>query len=275
LDDGPIAPPEPPPELARAIAAAGARIENGWREASRGYLRAVGPDGRLFARWSDDPRDVEVLGHEVAIIAALAGRSGPLTAPALVAQGAGWLLEAEVAPEPLRGASVEIAAAAGAEIPSLALPDGPGAAPRARARAPVRALRVLRSPLPFRELLRARALLRRTPLPRVPSHGDLHAGNVLVAGGRAYVVDWELSGRRPLGWDLMQLWATLPDPADRPAMLEAALAMVGPSQHDALIELRYVVAVHTAASALGAVDAFDRDVEGGRRLVRELPRLRA
>ena len=59
---------------------------------------------------------------------------------------------------------------------------------------------------------------------QVTSHGDFHRGNVLVRDGVAWVVDWELSGKRPAGYDLMQFWATLEGAEDRERLFERAVS---------------------------------------------------
>ena len=139
----------------------------------------------------------------------------------------------------------------------------------------MRRTRLALSRLPVRDVARARSILAASPLPLVTSHGDFHVGNVLVSDGKAWVVDWELSGRRPLGHDLMQLWATLPDARDRDRLWEGALALVGTEHEHALARLRYALVVRTIANMLAAPERFDRDSEGANRLLALLPALRS
>jgi aminoglycoside phosphotransferase (APT) family kinase protein len=119
-----------------------------------------------------------------------------------------------------------------------------------------------------------RAFVQRLTLPRVAAHGDFYPGNVLVSGGVAWVVDWELCGRRPLGYDLMHYWATTEDAQARAVVLEGALDLVGASNRAELLRLRYAVAVRVAASKLAAAASGDRDPKGAQRLLRSLPELR-
>jgi hypothetical protein len=71
---------------------------------------------------------------------------------------------------------------------------------------------------------------------------DVHAGNVLVdADGVPWVVDWELSGPRLAGFDLMQLWASLERAEDRDRLFEGASEIVG--DRSALIQLRFAALV--------------------------------
>lgn len=49
------------------------------------------------------------------------------------------------------------------------------------------------------------------PIPVTMGHGDLSPENMIVStGDRIVVVDWELSGRMPLAWDLRKLLARVP-----------------------------------------------------------------
>ena len=166
-----------------------------------------------------------------------------------------------------------VVAAAG-EIPLLELPPAPHR-PFGGRGALRRRMRVLRRGVPLRDLRASRRTLAAPELPVVTSHGDLHRGNVLVSGAAAWVVDWELSGRRPAGYDLMQFWATLPAPADRERLLESALASMGPEHREALFRLRHALVVRTIASKLSAPMDFDRDPAGAEALLELLPAVRA
>jgi len=269
-----------PAELTAALRARGATVEHGWREGPRGYLRASSPAGPLFARYSEDAADRPRLMHEAAVRAAL-GESGPLRAPAVFEQGPGWLVERRIETEPLCGpVAVDAALAALGELAvrdlPASLPTGnPGLQARlARRRRLARRLRLTRSALSVRDLLRARQLLASSPLLPVASHGDFHAGNVLFADGATWIVDWELSGRRPLGYDAMMLWPTLADEADRERLLAGALELVSPRHRDALLDLRYALVVRMTAGLLAADAPLDRDPAAARAWLARLPELR-
>ena len=72
-------------------------------------------------------------------------------------------------------------------------------------------LRGWRTPLPegYHEAGRRARVLRRaleaSPAPLVPSHNDPWPGNLLDAGGRVYLIDWEYSGMNDPAWDLADL----------------------------------------------------------------------
>ena len=116
----------PPPGLAEALAARGARVQRAWREHFRGYLFADSAEGRLFGRWSDDPADQPTLAHEAAV-REVVGTDGPLRAPAVLERSAAWLLEEAVDPEPCRGPDcIDAIVVAGEQIAQLDLPPAPG-----------------------------------------------------------------------------------------------------------------------------------------------------
>jgi hypothetical protein len=250
-----------------------ATVERSWREHLRGYLYAASSEGRLFARWSDDPVDVAMLEHE-ARVREIVGTTGALRAPAVLDSGGSWLLEQAIDGQPCEGPAVEAAAAAAIEIPRLELPPAPqrpfGGGKSLRTR-----LRVLRGGVPLGDLRASRRTLAEPGLPLVTSHGDFHRGNVLVNGGGVWVVDWELSGRRPAGYDLMQFWATVERGEDRERLFEAAVASVGPSHRGELLRLRHALLVRTIAAKLSSRMDFDRDPTGARELLALLPAVRA
>lgn len=269
-------PTDAPNGLADTLADRGASVAMLWREGRRAYLTAESPDGPLFARYSNDPDDVVVLEHEAAV-RRLVGSDGPLRTPPVLDAGPGWMLEVRKEAGPVAGAeSVDAVLAAVAALSRHTLPAAQVAGGRKRfARATLsRRARVALSSLHMRDVARARAIVELSPLPRVTSHGDLHTGNVLISDGAAWVVDWELSGLRPVGFDLMQLWATLPDPSDRDRLWEGALATIDEEHHEALADLRYALTVRTIANKLAAPHHFDRDSEGGGRLLALLPSIR-
>ena len=72
-------------------------------------------------------------------------------------------------------------------------------------------LRERRTPLPedYSEAGRGVRVVRRalevSPAPLVPCHNDPWPGNLLDAGGRIYLIDWEYSGMNDPMWDLADL----------------------------------------------------------------------
>ena len=268
--------PPLPSGLAKALSARAASEVESWRVGRRVYVRASSPAGPLFARFSLDPTDRETLAHERAVRGIVGSEGGTLRAPPVLEAGPDWLLEVEITPEVARGPSwVDAAALAAAAVAKLVLPNRPPLRASRPVAAVGRRLRWLASPVPLADIVRARRLVAASALPRATSHGDFHARNVLVSGGVAWVVDWELSGRRPAGYDMMRLWAGLADDGDRTRAFEAAVATVGAAARTELLRLRYAVAVQTAVGMLAAKHEFDRDPSGGRALLRLLPDLRA
>jgi hypothetical protein len=133
---------------------------------------------------------------------------------------------------------------------------------------------VLRGGVPLGDLRASRRTLAEPGLPLVTSHGDFHRGNVLVSGGAAWVVDWELSGRRPAGYDLMQFWATLDLPEDRERLFETTVMSVGSAHRAELLRLRHALLVRTIAAKLSSRMNFDRDPAGAHDLLTLLPAVR-
>ena len=163
--------------------------------------------------------------------------------------------------------------AAAGEIARLEIPDGPGGPAPGRFAGLRRRLALLRSKVPVADLVRARRMLAASALSRVASHGDFHSNNVLIAGGSCWVIDWELAGRRPAGYDLMRYW-TGAEEEEREVLFEGAVELAGPSATRELLRLRYAVTVQTIAGMLAAVNDFDRDPDRGQALLRLLPELR-
>jgi Phosphotransferase enzyme family len=254
--------------LAEALAAHGSHVVKAWQEAERSYVVADG----LFGRASSDPNDVSVLEHE-AKVRELVGTEGPLRSPPIVDRGPGWMLEQRIEHGPAVGeAAVGAIAAAAARIAQLRLPGAPRAREDSRV-AFTRRIRALLSPLSLSHYLSARRVLADLALPDVTSHGDFHAGNVLVAADGPWVVDWELSGLRPAGHDLMTFWPTLERPEDRERLFELAVDLVG--RRPELLRLRYALTVRTVASFLAGARDFDRDETRARELLGLLPGLRS
>ena len=270
-------PPDAPVALAAALSALGAVVSGLWREGRRAYLRADSESGPLFSRYSTDTADVPVLEHEAAV-RRIIGEDGALRTPPVIDAGRGWLIEPQKHAEPLAGdEAIDSILAALADLPQRDLPTVEHDRSRRAAMmaAAHRRTRIALSSLPLRDVARARAIVAESPLPQVTSHGDLHAGNVLVSNGDTWLVDWELSGNRSAGYDLMQLWPTIADEADRERLWEGAVEIVGRKHRTALARLRYALAVRTIANKLCSPARFQRDFEGGRRVLALLPGLRA
>ena len=262
-----------PEGLATALAERKASITQRWQEGARSYLRAESPESPVFGRFSTDPRDVSVLAHE-ARVRAVVGERGVLRSPSVLDAGPGWLLEVAVDTHaPLGLQSAELIVAAAGELARLDLPDGPGGPPPGSVRRLRARLAFLRSEVPLADLLRARRVITQSPLVPVSSHGDFQPTNVLLADGWCWVIDWELSCRRPAGYDLMQYWTSAGE-EEREILFEGAVALVGSDSRHELVRLRYAVTVQTVAGMLGNLNDFDRDVARGSALLRSLAQLR-
>jgi Phosphotransferase enzyme family len=249
-------------------------VEQTWREDFRGYLVAHSPGGRLFGRWSDNPVDQATLEHEAAV-REIVGAEGALRTPRVLDRGGSWLLEEAIDSEPCEGPeNVDAVAAAAERIPQLDLPPAPMRFGR-RGGTIRRRVRLLRSPLPLRDVRASRRTLADPALPVVTSHGDFHRGNVLLKDETAWVVDWELSGERPAGYDLMRFWSTLEQAEDRDRLFEATVEFVGAVHRPALLRLRHALVVRTIAAKFSSSLAFDRDVAGAHELLALLPAVRA
>jgi hypothetical protein len=268
-------PADCPAGLAAAVAARRATLGVIFGDGARSYAHATSPDGALFLRWSEDESDVAVLAHEGEVRDAV-GADGALRSPPVLERGEGWLLERGIEGGPVAGAdavaSVVAAAAvlADARLPALAAP--PGGLRHRLAVQGQRARSLLATPV-GRDVIAARRLRRRSSLPLVTSHGDFHAGNLLMEGGRPWVVDWELLGRRQAGFDLLQLWPELAAPEDREPLFEATVELVGEPHRRALCELRYVLLVQAIVARLAPLGHV-RDRAGGRALLALLPEVR-
>jgi hypothetical protein len=137
-----------------------------------------------------------------------------------------------------------------------------------------RRLKLFGTGLKIRDVLTARRILAVPVLHPVTSHGDFHIGNVFYSDGALWVVDWELTDRRSAGYDLMQFWASVERDEDRDLLFERSVELVGEQHRRDLARLRYALLVRTIANKLGATREFNRDVEGGRRLLQLLPVVR-
>jgi Phosphotransferase enzyme family len=268
-----------PDALARALDERGATIGEHWAEGARTYARARDRDGNaLFARFSTAPADRAAIAVEARVRQAV-GAEGALRAPEVVACGDSWMIERAVEAEPLRGpAAIDLVLAAAERLAQLELPHVPEAervqGGEGRRQSLLRRLRMARSPLPARDVLRARGIVADSPLPRVTTHGDFHELNVLLERDAVWVIDWELAGEGPAGFDLMQMWASLQSEADRDRLYAGALEIVGGRHADALAALRYALTVRTIAGLVSSRHAFNRDEREARALLDLLPDLR-
>jgi hypothetical protein len=269
--------PEGLPQGLRAeLTSRDAVIGRWWRLGRRLYLHADGPQGPLFARASSDPRDAERMDHEVAV-RAIVGTEGPLRAPPVLARGRSWMLDVGIRRRPWAGTEdVDAVLAAAERVSALDLPVVPPGGGWSALRASLaRRVRLIRSPLPLADVVRARRMGPARSLPRVTSHGDFYAENVLIDERAAWVVDWELTGRRPAGTDPLRFWTTLERPEDRDRLWEGTVALVGARHHRALAELRYVLLVRTIADMLTDVHPECREPEAAAALLALLPVVRA
>lgn len=262
-----------PRGLAAALAARDALITDVRGHGRRVFVAADSVHGTLFARYSDDPEDIPSFAHE-GEVRRIVGTRGLLRAPAVLDEGDGWLLEAAVTSERIRGShAVDTAAAAATRLIELRIPRGPGAA-RAPLSAPGRLQRRLRvsfSSLPAGDLAAAERILAEPGLPLLPSHGDFFPENLLLSGGALWVVDWECSAARPAGYDLLQLWTALERAGDQERLFDSALEIVGAQGRARLEQLRYAVVVETVWRLLHAGPDARPRVEG---LLALLPQLR-
>jgi Phosphotransferase enzyme family len=262
-----------PASLTTALRDRGARLSSSWREHARVYLRATTPREDIFARYTTDPTDEPTLAHE-AVIRDIVGTEGDLRAPPVLAQGPSWLLERAIRGKPCIGdVAVDAVSAAATVLPGLSLPPGPAFGPPRMLASIRRAWRLVRSPLPGRDLLAARRILVRPKLPLITSHGDFHVNNLLFDGEAVWVIDWEKCGWLPAGLDLMHMWATLTFREDRERLFAAAVDQVGGHRSE-LLRLRYAVLVGTIAVLLAGAE-FERDASRAMTLLRLLPEMRA
>jgi thymidylate kinase len=273
--------PRCPRGLLETLEACGAEVERLTDHSPRYHVRLRSPEGPLFAWYAVNPEAPAVLRHELDVRAAL-GRTGLLRGPPVLAHGENWRVEFMIESDPRTGpAALQAIVDASKAISTAHLPPVPG--PRERRRRPSdrvreleRRVRLTLSPLKVRDLVTMRRIVRDSPLPRVTNHGSYQPVHIFLSDGAVWVIDWEGMGKRPQGFDLMQLWSSLEDPHDRDFVLEAALDWVGPSNRSALLDLRFAALVGRIASKLAELPEFgDRDREAARRLLELLPEARA
>lgn len=274
-ESGAAQPRDVPDGVAFVLRAHGGTVVRWWREGARTYLEADSERGPLFVRYSAAARDQPVLAHEVAVRRALAGQVA-FRVPDVVAWGSGWLVEHRVVGRigwgPARAGATAAAAVALVSAPLPIMDAPPGRA--GVLRRAWRLGRVARSALPLGDYMRAKSLLASSPLPTVTGHGDFHVGNTLFAGGEVWVIDWELAGPQPQGWDLAQLWASLPDAADRAVVAAVALDWVGGRHRRHFAQLQYAALVRAVAAKVAPDRRFDREEGEARALLRLLPEVR-
>jgi hypothetical protein len=120
------------------------------------------------------------------------------------------------------------------------------------------------------DVVSARRIVAESTLPLVTSHGGFHIDHVFLAERDAWVIDWEQSGARPLGYDLMHYCSNLEDDELRRLVFAAAVDAIGRQHKRELRRLPYALLVRMIASKF--VD--DAEPEGARRLLTVLPEVR-
>jgi hypothetical protein len=252
-----------PRELEEAFRFRHAEITDRWDEGPRTYAHLDSPTGKLFARTSSDPHDIETIQHEVTV-RALVGTEGALRAPEVLAAGPNWILETGMTSNDMHGPdAVETVIAAAQRLQTLELPVKDDHSNQSGGGAFRRRLKLLGSGIRIRDLIAARRILTEEVRKPVTSHGDFHVGNVFYKDGALWVVDWEMVDKRPPGYDLMQFWASIERSEDRDLLFEKSVDVIGEDQ------------LRTIANKVGATHEFNRDVRGGRRLLELLPVVRA
>ncbi len=89
-----------------------------------------------------------------------------------------------------------------------------------------------------RKVEAVRRALEAFPAPLVPCHNDPWPGNLLDAGGRVYLIDWEYSGMNDPMWDLADLSVEAGfDPGQDRAMMEAYRGGVVPAASYSRLEI--------------------------------------
>ena len=258
-----------PRGLAAALAGRDALIAEIWREGPRVFLRANSKSGALLGRYSRDPLDEIRYKHELAVRRVI-GAHGFLRTPAVLDDGSGWLLESAIETEPCRGAhAVDTVVTAASALADLRLPEVPRELrPPRRWRNELQvALNIGSSGMSYGDYRAARRVLATSPLPNVTSHGDFRPDKVLLRAGAAWVIDWESSGSKPAGYDLMQFWCELERVGDRERLFVSTLELVGMRRRRELERLRFAVAVVTATKTLIAPETGVHDRDRERRLL--------
>jgi len=260
--------PDAPSDLRRSLATRNAWVTQVVRHPPKAYVWATAPTGSLFAWYSSRAAHAAVVDFEARVRESV-GANPPLRSPPLLDRGKLWRLEQAIAPEPLQGAKVvEAILAAADELARLRLPCPP---PLVAGEPLIRGLRrrvhTLATRLPTIDFLRARRVIETSPLPRTLSHGTFDPSHVLIEDGVPWVVDWDQSGERPAGFDLMTMWAVLEAGEDRELLFEGAVRAIGSRYRRDLLRLRYAVLTRVIATMLADPDVHSRDPDRGRTLL--------
>lgn len=114
------------------------------------------------------------------------------------------------------------------------------------------------------------------PIPVSVGHGDLSPENMIVStGDRIVVVDWELSGRMPLAWDLRKLLARVPGAGARILdLLQGRLGAVLPGRMLPLGQQMVAVTAAQLEATVQRLEGFGEAAKdkAARRLRRRLKR---
>jgi hypothetical protein len=242
----------------------------------RTYMCASSPSGPLFAWFSRDSCHCALAAYELEV-RRLIGTGGALRAPPPLEWGNDWHIERWIDTRPCQGPrALEAIVEAARELQRLRLPKPPGRGlVETRWASYMRRLRVVGSVLSTRDYLCARKLLARSRLPLVTAHGDFHRKHILLDEHEApWVIDWEMSGQRPAGFDLLYLWTDLKTDEDRDCLFELTVEMLGETQREELLKLRFALLVRMIAAKLSDPEPLSRDPMGARKLLALLPSVR-
>jgi Phosphotransferase enzyme family len=244
---------------------------------SRTYMCANSPSGPLFAWFSRDSRHSASAAYELEV-RRLIGTSGALRSPPPLEWGTDWRIERWINTRPCQGRrALEAIVEAIHELQLLRLSEPPELGlVETRWGSFMRRLRVVGSDLPTRDYLSARKLLVRSRLPFVSAHGDFHRKHILLDEHETpWVIDWEMSGTRPAGFDLLYLWSDLERDDDREYLFELIVEMLGEKQREELLKLRFALLVRMIAAKLTDPEPRSRDPAGARKLLALLPSVRS
>jgi aminoglycoside phosphotransferase len=193
-----------------------------------------------------------------------------------------WLVSGRVHGTPSGGAQwAEAAIEAALRIAPLPAPPGePWEPPRGpafgRARASVEDTgRLVRGGIRPGELRAVRAAARQLPLSEV-THGDLRAANVVLdeSRGSLVVLEWTQVHPGPRHRDLLTLWATTPDDADRGAIADTVRDRTAGWEEPDVGLLWHAVALEQLVARLTRPDRGDGlDVEFARARLAEARRI--
>ncbi len=241
----------------------------------RSYIRASSPSGELFAWFSRDSCQKELAAYELEI-RKLIGSDEVLRSPQPLEYADCWRLDRWIDAKPCSGEkAIETIVESARQLQDIRLPKRKGLIRKQSGWVSFRRrLRVVCSDLATRDYLTARAVLTGSSLPLVTSHGDFHRRHILLEDGSAWVIDWELSGLRPAGFDLLYLWSDLDGEEDRDYLFERTVGMLGESRRKELLRLRFAMLVRMIAAKLADPEPLARDRPGAQRLLTLLPSVR-